>query len=115
MRPKVMPITKSWFVRGLLLLPLVAALGWAPVSQVAAAGCSSIGVLAPGAAAGAAVDVQYLDLHGNWVAVDNWKSHLDALGSGEPFKSWSVFSQNYGQGPFRWVIFNADGTTIYGI
>jgi len=110
-------VARSWIFRSMLVLPLIIGLGAGLTAALPAAAASNgvIDVYAPGAAAGAPVDVQWQDPSGNWLAVTGWKAHLDTLDNGVPFKQWSVFPANYGQGLFRWIVFDADGTTVFGI
>ena len=79
-------------------------------------GTASITVVAPAAALGQRVEVQWGDPLGGWHTVDGWTGTLDHLTpQGEPFTSRGVFSGNFGQKPFRWVIYNPDGRTLWAV
>jgi hypothetical protein len=79
-------------------------------------GTASITVVAPAAALGQRVEVQWGDPLGGWHTVDGWTGTLDHLTpQGEPFTSRGVFSANFGQRPFRWVIYNLDGQTLWAL
>jgi hypothetical protein len=67
-----------------------------------------------GAPAGSSAAVQWLDPSGDWRNVEAWQAPADLEESGRQFKRWTVFPANFGQGPFRWVITQADGT-VWGI
>ena len=95
--------------------PLVQAAPSAPAATAADDSTASITLFAPGATQGAAVWVEYQDLSGNWQKVDGWAGTLDDVtGAGVPFKAWAVFQANFGQGPFRWVVLNPDGMSVWG-
>jgi hypothetical protein len=69
-----------------------------------------------GAPAKAWVGVQWLDATGAWHNVDGWQGNLDiAEGSRTPFKQWAVMTNNYGQGPFRWVVYAERGGAVWGV
>jgi len=57
-------------------------------------------------AAGLQTQVQWEDGNGNWNNVDNWRGQLDSAGR----ISWLVKSKDFYTGPFRWVVFNNDGS-----
>ncbi len=61
--------------------------------------------------------VEYGDSAGNWNKVDGWASKLVTATANlnVPFIQWTVLQANFGQGPFRWVVFNADGKSVWGI
>jgi hypothetical protein len=111
----------TWMLRSGLLLMLVVGMGLAPVAQAAAPAVdnsvSEITVYAPGAALGSPVAVQYIDVSGHWVNVTGWTGVLDRETDNllVPFKQFTVFKPNFGQGPFRWVIYQMDGKTVWGI
>jgi hypothetical protein len=106
---------KTRLFRSLPLLLLIFGMGLAPAAQAADTITATITVYAPGATAGAPLVVQFQDGFGNWNTVDGWKGTLDGLTDvGVPFKKWAVYQANFGQGPFRWVVFNMDGQTIWG-
>src|SRR5580765_7889968 len=105
--------------RGLPALLLIFALG-APAVQAAAPAApatddttatATITLFAPGAAVGDPVWVEYGDGAGSWFKVDGWLGTLDNVTDNllVPYKQWTVFQANFGQGPFRWVVLNADG------
>lgn len=55
--------------------------------------------------AGAWTVVQWQNEHGNWYEVEGWRGHLDE-GQAD-MKTWWVYPTNYGQGPFRWVLYTS--------
>jgi len=117
--------TKNVLFRSLPALLLVLALGAplvqaAPAAQAAAPAddaSATITVFAPGAAQGAPVWVEYQDASGNWQKVSGWLGTLDQVTAdlNVPYKQWTVFAANFGQGPFRWVVLSPDGTSVWGI
>jgi len=78
---------------------------------------ATITVFAPGATQGAPVWVEYQDASGNWQKVSGWLGTLDNLTANlnVPYKQWTVFQSNFGQGPFRWVVLSLDGKSVWGI
>src|SRR5438045_6526974 len=108
----------KWVWRSVAALTLVLGLAVAPVLAAPPTGANLL-VFAPGANMGAPVTVQWLDpLTGVWHNVDGWTGTLDsATATGVPFKAWGVLPANYGQGVFRWVIFNpaTTGTLANGM
>jgi hypothetical protein len=91
-----------------------AAAGGPTTPGAARANFSTITLLAPDAPAGAPVGVQWRDVNGTWHNVEGWQSTLDmAAGATTPSKTWGVYTKDYGQGPFRWVVYNppAAGST----
>lgn len=99
---------------GLALAVLLAPPAW--TARADSGGTATITVVAPGAAIGQPVEVQWGDPLGGWHTVDGWKGSLDHLTpQGETFTRWTVFSANFGQHPFRWVIYNPDGQTLWAV
>src|SRR5579859_3247854 len=97
-------ISSAW--RWLAVLAVGLALISVPVAS--AASTATIMVMAPGAPQGGIVNVQWLDPISNvWLPVTGWTGTLNQMtGSGTPFQAFGVLPANYGQGPFRWVIYN---------
>lgn len=58
---------------------------------------------------GLETQVQWLDGNGNWNNVENWHDQLDDTGR----ISWEVWSRSFNTGPFRWVVYNRDGSTRF--
>jgi hypothetical protein len=56
------------------------------------------------------VAVQYQDANGAWATVDGWKATLQPDANGVQAVHWTVEAANFGQGPFRWVVSNPDGS-----
>ncbi len=117
---------RTWLLRVVPLLLLVAGiagqgLAVAPVVQAAAPAIdnsvAAITVYAPGAPVGSPVAVQYSDASGNWITVSGWTGTLDRVTDNllVPYKQFVVAKANFGQGPFRWVVYTMDGKTIWGI
>jgi len=108
-------------LRSGLLLLLVVGMGLAPAAQAAAPAVDNsvaeITVYATGALLGSPVAVQYTDVSGHWVNVTGWSGVLDRETDNllVPYKQFTVFKPNWGQGPFRWVIYQMDGKTVWGI
>lgn len=111
----------AWMLRGVPLLLLVVGIGLAPVVQAAAPAlddsAAAITVYAPGAPLGSPVAVQFSDGSGHWFTVSGWTSTLDRVTDNllVPYKQFTVFAANFGQGPFRWVVYQMDGKTVWGI
>lgn len=123
LKVKTESASKSVFLRTLPALMLVFAMA-TPVVQAAPAApaddttaTATITVFAPGAAQGAPVWVEYQDPSGNWNKVSGWLGTLDQVTAdlNVPYKQWTVFQDNFGQGPFRWVVLNLAGTSVWGI
>jgi len=53
--------------------------------------------------------VQWVDGAGQWYNVDNWRKSLDSAGS----VSWLVWPDQFNKGPFRWVVYQADGSVRF--
>jgi hypothetical protein len=54
------------------------------------------------------ITVEWLDGNGVWEPVMGWQGLADFTdASGHLVKQFGVYRQNYGQGPFRWAIYNA--------
>jgi hypothetical protein len=54
------------------------------------------------------ITVEWLDSTGMWQPVIGWQGPADLIdGSGNLVKQFGVYQQNYGQGPFRWAVYNA--------
>jgi hypothetical protein len=71
-------------------------------------------VFLPDTPAGSQVGVQYQLPDGTWRGVEGWQGTLQADDGGTPFVQWSVAPENYGQGPFRWVVTEPNGN-LWGI
>jgi len=53
------------------------------------------------------ITVEWLDSNGMWQPVVGWQGQADLIdGSGNLVKQFGVYQQNYGQGPFRWAVYN---------
>ncbi|HRQ41056.1 MAG TPA: hypothetical protein PLD25_24330 [Chloroflexota bacterium] len=60
---------------------------------------------------GAWTVVQWQNEHGNWYDVEGWRGHLDE--GNATMKTWWVYPTNYGQGPFRWLVYaNQNGKQL---
>jgi len=59
------------------------------------------------------VGVQWQDGLGLWHDVQSWQGDLDRSTSNTAFKRWTLNS-SYGNGPFRWVIYNELGDEVWG-
>lgn len=100
---------------GLVMAVLLAAVA-VPAAQATNTTWATITVVAPGAALGQPVEVQWGDPLGGWHTVDGWKgSFANITPQGEPFQRWTVGSGNFGQQPFRWVIYYPDGQTVWAV
>ena len=49
--------------------------------------------------------IQWQDAFGGWHDVEGWQGTLDEIKDGEGKKTWWVAPANFGQGPFRWVVY----------
>jgi len=59
--------------------------------------------------------VQWQDGLGDWHEVEGWQGELDALDNVQPERQWKVWGvafENFGQGPFRWVVYSATGDVL---
>jgi len=56
--------------------------------------------------AGLGTQMQWVDELGRWHNVDNWRGQLDTTGR----ISWLVYPKDFNTGPFRWVVYNRDGS-----
>ena len=66
------------------------------------------------APAGSRAGVQWLDPSGAWRNVEGWQGGSGSDGIGPQVQRWTVYPENFGQGPFRWVITQPNGT-LWGI
>ncbi len=106
-------LTRNWIWRGAAVLLLVLA-----SFQVAAAdnSAASITLFAPGAPTGAVSIVQFQSPSGEWFDVTGWQATLNQMtGTDVPYVVWTVDKDNFGQGPFRWVVYQPDGKTFWAI
>jgi len=78
---------------------------------------SNITVYVPNVPDTAWIGVQWFDSTAKaWKNVDGWQGDFDiAPNTGQPFKQWTVFKTNFGQGPFRWMILNAPNGSVIGL
>lgn len=77
-------------------------------------GYGLISVYLPDAPAGSFAAVQYQMPDGSWHNVEAWSGDLAEDDNGLQQAHYSVYPENYGQGPFRWVVVQPDGT-LWGI
>jgi hypothetical protein len=66
----------------------------------------------PSAPAGLWTGVQWQDGLGDWHAVQSWQGTLDAVVDGEGSKLWWVAQAQWGQGPFRWELYQGQGGPV---
>lgn len=50
--------------------------------------------------------VQWQDTVGNWHDVDGWRSQLELSG----WQRWTVADKDFGDGPFRWLVIEAQNS-----
>lgn len=55
---------------------------------------------------GAWTVVEWQNQQGAWFEVEGWRGHLDE--NGATSKTWWVYPANFGQGPFRWLLYSAE-------
>ncbi len=104
-----------WLWRWLAALALISGLAAGQAVQ-AADGYNTITLYAPAAPAGAWISVEYQDPVGAWHAVAGWQGNLDKFeDTGLQFKQWAVSPDLAGQGPFRWVIYTAQGGAVWAV
>jgi hypothetical protein len=53
--------------------------------------------------------VQWQDALGDWHDVTGWQGTFDEIVAGTGVKTWWVAEANFGQGPFRWVVYQEFG------
>lgn len=57
--------------------------------------------------------VQWRDEHGYWHDVEGWQGTLDKVvredGQVDGIKTWWLFGDLFGRGPFRWVVYKTQG------
>jgi len=73
-------------------------------------GCNASAITAKfaGLPASSWIAVEWLDGNGVWQPVLGWQGQADFVdASGNLVKQFGVYQRNYGQGPFRWAIYNA--------
>jgi hypothetical protein len=101
--------------RGLLSLVLILALSLALVPGAQAADeHSTITLYTRGAPSGAWVTVQWLDQTGQWQDVSGWRAPLDVVpGSNVSYKQWGVMAEDFGEGPFRWVVTTSQAGSVW--
>jgi hypothetical protein len=73
-----------------------------------------ITVFLPDAPAGSWVGVQWQELNGVWHDVEGWQGTMSVDDNGLQFTQWTVLSENFGQGPFRWVV-TEPGGSVWGV
>ncbi len=57
--------------------------------------------------------MEWQDGEGAWHQVDGWLGALDSVESGVGYKTWSVPPSLFGQGPFRWLVYNdSEGSAV---
>lgn len=111
-KPSLSPV-RPWLWRGLAGMLLLVGLVAAPAAQADDSAPSTITIYAPGAAVGAPISVQQ-QLGSGWVTVPGSSATLYTVTYlGVPYESWTVDPSYYGQGPFRWVIDNLDGQSVW--
>jgi hypothetical protein len=77
-------------------------------------GYGLISVYLPDAPAGSFAAVQYQMPDGAWHNVEGWAGDAAEDDNGLQQAHYSVYPENFGQGPFRWVVVQPDGT-LWGI
>lgn len=73
-------------------------------------GCNASAITAKfaGLPASSWIAVEWLDGNGVWQPVLGWQGPADFVdASGKLVKQFGVYQRNYGQGPFRWAVYNA--------
>jgi len=73
-------------------------------------GCNASAITAKfaGLPASSWITVEWLDGNGIWQPVMGWQGPADFTdASGKLVKQFGVYQANYGQGPFRWAVYNA--------
>lgn len=56
--------------------------------------------------------VQWQDGHGDWHDVEGWQGGLDSVTSEVGKKTWWFAKDLFGQGPFRWLIYQGPGGSL---
>lgn len=56
--------------------------------------------------------VQWQDALGEWHAVEGWAGPLDTIDATHGEKSWGVAHRNFGESPFRWLVYAKQGGTL---
>jgi hypothetical protein len=92
--------------------PTPTAISAGPISPLAPPPGAYIELRVPSAPAGLWTGVQWQDGVGDWHAVDGWQGTLDAVVDGEGSKLWWVAQAQWGQGPFRWELYQGQGGPV---
>lgn len=77
-------------------------------------GESMISVYLPDSPAGSLVGVQWQDGLGAWHNVDGWQATVQPDANNFQVVRWTISPASYGQGPFRWVVVQPDGS-VWGV
>lgn len=54
-------------------------------------------------------EVQWQDSTGGWHTVDGWQGILDNIHEHIGIKQWQVYPRDYGEYPFRWLVYQSLG------
>ncbi|HRE28491.1 MAG TPA: hypothetical protein PK954_17740 [Anaerolineales bacterium] len=109
---KLTPV-RAWAARGMSALVLTSGLMLAQPAY-AAEDVATITAYASGAPETAWIVVQWQSpVDASWHTVDGWQGDLDTTQDGVSYKQWAVSSANYGQGPFRWVVYVEQGGAVW--
>jgi len=80
----------------------------APLTCQTSCNASAITAKFAGLPASSWIAVEWLDGNGVWQPVLGWQGQADFIdASGNLVKQFGVYQRNYGQGPFRWAVYNA--------
>ena len=103
-----------WPARAVLLAALLLGLlAAAPVGAQDDFGHATIALISPGAPAGAWATVQWRDAAGAWQNVEGWGAPLQTSAGGSANAQWAVYPEDYGDGPFRWVVTRQQGGAVW--
>jgi len=74
---------------------------------------ASIQLITSASLPGAWTVVEWQNAHGDWYEVEGWRGHLDEGVAN--MKTWWVYPENFGETPFRWVIYDEEGGNVTAI
>ncbi len=62
---------------------------------------------------GAWTIIEWQNELGDWYEVEGWRGHLDE--GNVDMKTWWVYPVNFGQGPFRWLVYTSENGDLLAV